>query len=216
METLSNKFMIITEKINDVIVINTLFLVTNCFLFQSIFFIDFDFIFLPLFYLSSLPLLPSLVALNRTLLMKSEGRTTTSLRTYWQEIKIVLGTNIKLCFGLTTIFYIGLANLYLLNGDSIVSQLLFLLNLIVLMGEMIFAIGLVMASTRHADQYLLKESVSFITENIGKILLCMTFIGIGLYVTFSLYYPLIIIIFGVLIKIIGFLGKGKEIDGIPN
>lgn len=56
----------ISEHIYAVIIVNVLFLITNCLFFQIFFSIDFKPVFFPLYFLVSLPVLPSVISSFQT------------------------------------------------------------------------------------------------------------------------------------------------------
>lgn len=177
------------------IVLNGLFLVTNSLFFQIFFAVDFKPIFFPLYFVVSLSLLPSSIAIVRTIDRVVYQKKGQILQTYWQQLKRVMKVEKAICLVWTMCFYLTLTGLYApLSVTGLGGQLLLVFNLIFLVAEL----GLFILITGHSIAYssteILRATISQIYPSLLKVGL-LAMLAVALVTLQRLSFTMILFIF---------------------
>lgn len=137
MEKIMARGLSISTYFYQFFLLNSLFLLTNSLFFQVFFAIDFKPVFFPLYFIVSLTILPSSMAMVRTInevVFQKNGQV---LNSYCQELKKVFRQEKKICFIWTLMLFITISSLYIpLPTNDFGSQFLTALNLLALIGEL--------------------------------------------------------------------------------
>lgn len=203
-----------------VIILNTLFLVTNAFFFQVFFLFDFKVVFFPIYLLTSLTLMPSSLALLRTSHTLKGENSAGIFGIYLKELRFTLRKEMHLSALLTLAFYLGLTTLYVSAVTGPVTYLLYAMNIVFIIFEMSFSINLAREAISFKGKNLLKQALSTYLPNFLKNAAILMMIALGVIGSFKLSYMAIIFVFGAAIMGLHelFLISRKDITkyGVPN
>ncbi len=156
------KLMGLFDLFYRVIILNTLFLVTNAFFFQVFFLFDFKVVFFPIYLLTSLTLLPSILALLRTAHTLKGENSSGIFGIYLRELRFTLRKEMHLSALLTLAFYLGMTTLYVSAVTGPITYLLYAMNIVLIVFEMSFGINL----AREAISFKGTESIEASTGDI--------------------------------------------------
>lgn len=173
----------ISEHIYAVIIVNVLFLITNCLFFQIFFSIDFKPVFFPLYFLVSLPVLPSVISSFQTVKEFLNGNSEGYIRSYFLHLKKIVSKNGKWLFWLPLLMFVTLFNLYSITVSNPLLLLLFSANLVLFLGESLLAVNCVFVSLRNENSCLVVEATRTLFSN--SLIVC-----IGLAITIAVTWLL--------------------------
>lgn len=177
------------------IVLNGLFLVTNSLFFQIFFAVDFKPIFFPLYFVVSLSLLPSSIAIVRTIDQVVYQKKGQLLQTYWQQLKRVMKVEKAICLVWTMCFYLTLTGLYApLSVTGLGGQLLLVFNLIFLVAELSLFILITGHSIAYSSIEILRATISQIYPSLLKVGL-LAMLAVALVTLQRLSFTMILFIF---------------------
>lgn len=203
-----------------VIILNTLFLVTNAFFFQVYFLFDFKVVFFPIYLLTSLTLLPSILALLRTAHTLKGENSSGIFGIYLRELRFTLRKEMHLSALLTLAFYLGLTTLYVSAVTGPITYLLYAMNIVLIVFEISFGINLAREAISFKGQNLLKQALATYLSNFLKNAAVLMMIALGVFVSFKLSYMAIILVFGAAIMCLHGLFHNSRKDltkyGVPN
>ena len=214
------KLMGLFDLFYRVIILNTLFLVTNAFFFQVYFLFDFKVVFFPLYLLTSLTLMPSILALLRTAHTLQGENSTGIFGIYLKELWFTLRKEMHLSALLTAAFYISVTTLYVSAVTGPITYLLYAMNIVFIVFEMSFGLNLAGESISFKGRDLLKQTLATYMPNFLKNVAVLMMIALSISVSFKLSYTAIIFIFGAAIMCLHglFLKSRKDITkyGVSN
>lgn len=203
-----------------VIILNTLFLVTNACFFQVFFLFDFKVAFFPIYLLTSLTLLPSILALLRTAHTLKGENSSGIFGIYLRELRFTLRKEMQLSALLTLAFYIGMTTLYVSAVTGPITYLLYAMNLVLIVFEMGFGINLAREAISYKGRNLLQQALATYLPNFLKNAFTTVMVVLSVFVSFKLSYMAIIFVFGAVIMGLHglFLNSRKDITkyGVPN
>lgn len=203
-----------------VIILNTLFLVTNAFFFQVFFLFDFKVVFFPIYLLTSLTLLPSSLALLRTARTLKGENSSGIFGIYLRELRFTLRKERHLSALLTLAFYLGLTTLYVSAVTGPITYLLYAMNIVLIVFEMSFGINLAREAISFKGRNLLQQALATYLPNFLKNAAVLIMVTLSIFASFKLSYMAIIFVFGA--AIMGshelFFISRKDITkyGVPN
>lgn len=196
-----SKLLTIFDMVYHIILLNTLFLITNSFFFQIFFFIDFQVIFFPLYFVVSLPLIPSLLALLRAIGELKVGREVKLAATYFRELRFTLRNEYRIWGSLVAAVFLTLTALYASTINSPLTIIFYSLNIVLLVCEGLLFINLLRNGLHYKKSSLIENLVASFLPNAGKNSLLLVMIVLSLFSGFRLSFTMIIFIFGVLLEI---------------
>lgn len=203
-----------------IIILNAMFLVTNVLFFQVFFLFDFKAVFFPLYLLTSLTLLPSILALLRTANALKGENSSGIFGIYLKELWFTVKKEMHLSALVTLAFYLSVTTLYVAAVTGPITYLLYAMNLVFIIFEMIFGINLARESVAFKGQRLLKQALATYLPNILKNAFVLVMVALSIFSGFKLSYTAIIFVFGAVIMVLHglFLNNRKDISkyGVPN
>jgi len=136
-------------------VFNSLFLITNVLFFQFFFSIDFKPIFFPLFFLVSQTLIPSCVAIIRCINKLKKNESLKLFSTYINEFLYTCKYEWEIWLSCTLCFYLTMTALYVPLGSTYVTNILMMMNLIILCLEVLLFILIIGNSQEYEGKNLI-------------------------------------------------------------
>lgn len=207
------RFMGIFTQIYDTILINLYFLIANCLFFQVFFAVDLELTFLPLYYVTSLTLAPSISALLASKNVRQKSSMSAVIGNFYRTVK----KNGLIFFGLHTLLFFLIGNLYLLTGQGFGNQVLFVANLLLALCVLLLIALIVKLSNQFQGRELIRQSLLALPKESGKLLILFLVSGGVLIFAFQLSFYAMLFIFGVLIKLWGLsLERSISYIGISN
>lgn len=199
MENAVNKIQSVFEWFYQIIILSVLFLVTNIFFFQIFFSIDFTVVFLPIYFIVSITIIPSSIGLIRVIHRLKNGESNI-WKIYWEELKVVVRSELKYIILIMLCIFLTLLSLYISDYYSNIPVVFYILNLSMLGFEILYCIEVIGNSLNDRGKECFINALRFIGKNIFRQILIVLCIFL-LVAIIKFYFSLIIIIFGVLFKI---------------